>query len=244
MPVARRPISSKRRWCDGGVHRARSRRSAVSAGRARGHRLGSGPARRPCESRNRLRLRCAGNRDIRWVDSPRTAAEGIPVAESGLEREGGTGIGGEIHRFHKLGGRSLQSGGSRSVRRGAPLLLVLYLAWIVSPALHQIRWHLANQRVECQPCPAEDPDWRIFSHLPDQPCSDPDHHHHRRPVHDEDHCLLCRLSGFTAAVLPLAAAPLVSVQLACRLAPRPVVAPPSPAPRAISPRAPPQLASA
>ena len=197
------------------------------------------------KNRNRgpvRRLRCLCIRDIRWPDPPRTSVGDIPVPADRVpaDRER-AGIGG---RLRHVGGRVLQSGRSSCVRRGAPLLLVLYLAWLVSPALHQLHQDLERQARPCQPCPADDPGWRILSHPPDQPCSDPDHHHHPRPVHEEDHCLSCRLSGAAVAEIPFAGVPFVSIQATPSVPAQPVRAPLSPELLAMSPRAPPQLTSA
>jgi hypothetical protein len=89
-----------------------------------------------------------------------------------------------------------------------------------------------------------EPGWRIFSHPPDQPCSDPDHHHHPRPVHDEDHCLGCRLSGAAVGVLPFVGAPIHTIQATRFVVIQIVLAPPSPERLTISPRAPPRPSSA
>ena len=126
------------------------------------------------------------------------------------------------------------------MRRRAPLLLVLYLAWVISPALHQLQQHLESHGEPCHPCPADDPGWRILSHPADQPCSDPDHHHHRRAAHDEEHCLACRLMGAAVGALPLAEAQqLRRAEVARSVAARTLLPPLSPELLVLSPRAPP-----
>jgi hypothetical protein len=121
---------------------------------------------------------------------------------------------------------------------------VLYLAWIVAPALHQIHLYYEYRAEPCQSCPCKESSWRILSHSPDEPCSDPDHHHHHRPVHDPDHCLSCQLSAEAVAVLPSIAAPLHVVQVARFLPSWGVAVPLSPALLALSARAPPAPLSA
>jgi hypothetical protein len=90
----------------------------------------------------------------------------------------------------------------------------------------------------------EEPDWRILSHPPDQPCSDPDHHHHPTPVHDEDHCLTCRLGAAPVAVLPFVGAPIHRIEVTPSAVDRTVLAPITPALLTVSPRAPPPPPSA
>jgi hypothetical protein len=121
---------------------------------------------------------------------------------------------------------------------------VLYLAWVVSPALHQLEQHLERHGASCDPCAADDPGWRTLSHPPDQPCSDPDHPHHRRPAHDEDHCLVCGLIGATVGALPFAEAQARPAEVARPVAVRTVLPPLSPELLVLSPRAPPAHPSA
>jgi hypothetical protein len=121
----------------------------------------------------------------------------------------------------------------------AVLLLLLYLTWIASPALHQLHLHLESQEGLHHACPAADPDWRILSHPPDQPCSDPDHHHHPRPVHDEDHCLSCRPVAAAVALLPFVETAVHPPPLARTASSRIVLGPVCPALLTASPRAPP-----
>jgi hypothetical protein len=139
--------------------------------------------------------------------------------------------------------RPTGSTGSGWVARGAPLLLLLYLGWIAFPALHQLHLSLERGDAACQRCPAETDDWQILSHSPDQPCSDPDHHHHPRPVHDEDHCPACRLGAGASPVLPMVGALLPPVRLAGTVVERDVLAPVTPALWTVSARAPPHPAS-
>jgi hypothetical protein len=140
-----------------------------------------------------------------------------------------------------MGDRALRSNRLAWARHGAPLLLVFYLAWILSPLLHQI---LETRGQPCQHCPAEEPGWRILSHPPEEPCSDPDHHHHPRPSHDEDYCLSCRLCSAVAGVLPFVGAPIQSVQATRSAVAQVVLAPLPPELLTMSPRAPPPLPSA
>lgn len=162
-----------------------------------------------------------------------------PEGDNPLPAGGGwAGIG---SGFRRVTGRDLRSERSTWVRHGAPLLLVLYLAWIVSPALHQ---YLEYQAGVCQSCPTEELGGRILSHSPDAPCSDPDHHHRPRPAHDEDHCLTCQLGTAAVAVLPFAWTPLRVVQVTRSVPSRSVSVPLSPALLTISPRAPPPPPSA
>jgi hypothetical protein len=135
--------------------------------------------------------------------------------------------------------RSKRAERSVWVIRGAPMLLVLYLAWIAIPALHQLHLHLEQGGVPCQGCPALDAGWRILSHPSDQPCSDPDHHHHSRPTHDKDHCPACQLSASSGAVLATVGIVLPDIQVAGSRAEWDVLAPPIPAQCTVSPRAPP-----
>jgi hypothetical protein len=130
------------------------------------------------------------------------------------------------------------------VRHGAPLLVVLYLTLTVSPGLRQLHQLLEHGAGRCQLCPARESGWRLLSHPPDEPCSDPDHHHHPRPVHDEDHCLSCRLSGAAVGVLPFVGDPIHSIQATHSLAFQTVLAPFSPELLTMSPRAPPPPPSA
>jgi hypothetical protein len=164
--------------------------------------------------------------------------EGVPRLQgSRVSRVGiDAGIGGG---FRHVRGRVLQRYESHYVRRGASLLLVLYLAWVASPALHQL--HLGGEAGPCQSCPAEDPGWLVLSHPPDQPCSDPDHHHHSRPAHEADHCLSCRLGSAAVAGLPFIEMAIRPGPVAGSAPPPRIVGPVSPALLTVSPRAPPRL---
>jgi hypothetical protein len=180
----------------------------------------------------RLRIRDIGSADLRRT--PRGVSRFLRVGS-------GAGIG---SGFRRVIGQDLRSGRSIWIRQGAPLLLVLYLAWIVSPALHQIHQYFEHQAGRCQSCPTEEPGWWILSHSPDEPCSAPDHHHHPRPVHDEDHCLTCRVGTATVAALPFVESPLRVVQVTRFVPSWSVPVPLSPALLSISPRAPPRTPSA
>jgi hypothetical protein len=122
--------------------------------------------------------------------------------------------------------------------------VVLYLVLIASPALHQLHQFLEHGPGPCQNCPASESGWRIFSHPVDQPCSDPDHHHHPRPAHDEDHCLSCRLSGAAVGVLPFVGDPIEPIRAGRLVAIPTLVVPLSPERLTMSPRAPPHPTSA
>ena len=149
----------------------------------------------------------------------------------------GGGVGG---RSRRVGGRALQSW-STCVSRGAPLLLVLYLALIASPVLHQL---LESHGRTLHVCSVEEAGWRILSHPPDEPCSAPDHHHHPGPVHDEDHCLTCRLGGIAVGVVPFVGAPIRPILATPSVATQIVMVPLSPELLTSSPRAPPPLPTA
>jgi hypothetical protein len=141
-----------------------------------------------------------------------------------------------------LGTRTPRSNGAERsawVSRGAPMLLALYLAWIAFPALHQLHLRLEQSGVPCQDCPALEAGWRILSHPPDQPCSDPDHHHHSRPTHDKDHCPACQLSASNGAVLATVGILLPDIQITRCRAEWDVLAPRTPAQCTVSARAPP-----
>jgi hypothetical protein len=133
----------------------------------------------------------------------------------------------------------LQSDRPAYVKHGAPLLLALYVAWLVAPALHQLHVGHEHQGGRYESCPAAEPDWRILSHPPDQPCSDPDHHHHPRPVHDADHCLSCRLGPAAIAEIPLVGDPIPPVQVTRCVSEGADFAPAAPALLSASPRGPP-----
>jgi hypothetical protein len=63
-------------------------------------------------------------------------------------------------------------------------------------------------------------------------------------VHEEDHCLSCRLSAATAAELPFAGVPFVPILAMPPVVAQPVRTPLSPELLAMSPRAPPPPPSA
>jgi hypothetical protein len=123
---------------------------------------------------------------------------------------------------------------------------MLYLAWWASPVLHQLHLlhsHPGSQTHQCAECQVDGDCWRVFSHSPLEPCSDPDHHHHQRPVHDEDHCLTCRLGAAAVAELPFVGEGFQPARLAHVAPDWSVFAPLTPALLTVSPRAPPPPAS-
>lgn len=138
--------------------------------------------------------------------------------------------------LHRVTRRLRQVSGSKRGNHAALLPLLLYLAATLTPLVHGL---LEKETTACAPCATGSLDRGLLSHAPDEPCSDPRHHHHHDPGHDVDHCTTCRLSRAPAGVTHAPAAPAGTILTGAPLASEPLSLPRLPELLSAPPRAPP-----